>query len=47
MRRGSSEVVETMPRRGTDLCYIQEVCWRVASSRVITGKENRRIFLSW
>ena len=44
MRGRSSEVVETMSRRGVDLCCVQEVCWRSASARFITGKDDRYRF---
>ena len=44
MRGRSSEVVETISRRGIDLCCIQEVRWRGASARFITGKDSRYKF---
>ena len=44
MRGRSSEVVETMSRRGIDLCCIQEIRWRGASARFITGKDDRYKF---
>ena len=44
MRGRSSEIVETMSRRGIDLCCMQEVHWRGASARFITGKGDRYIF---
>ena len=44
MRGRSSEVVETMSRRGIDLCCMQEVRWRDASARFITGKDDRYKF---
>ena len=37
----SSEVVETMSRRGIALCCIQECRWRGASTRMIEGKDSR------
>ena len=37
----SSEVVETVSRRGVNLCCLQEVRWRGASARMIVGKESR------
>ena len=44
MRGRSSEVVETISRRGIDLCCVQEVRWRGASARFITGKDDRYKF---
>ena len=44
MRGRSSEVVETVSRRGIDLCCMQEVRWRGASARFITGKDDRYKF---
>ena len=44
MRGRSSEVVETISRRGIDLCCVQEVRWRGASARFITGKNDRYKF---
>ena len=44
MRGRSSEFVETMSRRGIDLCCMQEVRWRGASARFITGKDDRYKF---
>ena len=41
IRGRSSEVVETMSRRGIDLYCVQEVRWRGASARFITGKDDR------
>ena len=40
-RSRSTEVVETMLRRGIDLGCIQECRWRSASARMIDGKESR------
>ena len=37
MRVRSSEIVETITRRNVDLCCVQEVRWRGASARYITG----------
>ena len=41
MRGRASEVVETMSRRNVDACYIQEVRWRGASTRMIQGKDSQ------
>ena len=41
LRGRSSEVVETVSRRGVDQCCLQEVRWRGASARMIVGKESR------
>lgn len=41
LRSRSSEVVETVSRRGIDLCCIQEVRWRGASARMVEGKDTR------
>ena len=40
MRGRSSEIVETTTRRNIDLCCMQEVRWRGASARHITGKNS-------
>ena len=44
MRGRSSEIVETITRRNVDLCCVQEVRWRGASARHITGKDSRYKF---
>ena len=44
MRGRSSEMVETITRRNIDLCCVQEVRWRGASARYITGKDSRYKF---
>ena len=36
-----NEMVETMSRRGIDLCCIQEYRWRGASARMIKSKDSR------
>ena len=41
MRGRSNEIVETITRRNIDLCCMQEVRWRGASARHITGKNSR------
>ena len=41
LRGRSSEVVETMSRRGIDLYCVQECRWRGASARMIGGKDSR------
>ena len=41
LRGRTSEVVETVSRRGIDLCCLQEVRWRGASARMINGKDSR------
>ena len=38
MRGAASEVVKTLARRRTDLCAVQETCWRGCSTWMITGK---------
>ena len=40
MRGRSGEVVETLTRRKIDICCVQEVRWRGASARMITGKDS-------
>jgi len=42
----SSEVVETLTRRGIDICCLQETRWRGGSARSITGK-NSKYKLYW
>ena len=44
MRGRSSEIVETITRRNIDLCCVQEVRWRGASTRYLTGKDSRYKF---
>ena len=44
MRGRSSEIVETITRRNVDLCCMQEVRWRGATARHITGKDSRYKF---
>ena len=44
MRGRSSEIVETIKRRNIDLSCVQEVRWRGASARYITGKDSRYKF---
>ena len=44
MRGRSSEIVETIMRRNVDLCCVQEVRWRGASAKHITGKDSRYKF---
>ena len=41
LRGRSSEVVETVSRRGVDLCCLQEVRWRGASACMTVGKDSR------
>ena len=41
LRGRSGEVVETVSRRGVDLCCLQEVRWRGASACMIVGKDSR------
>ena len=36
-----SQVVETMPRREIDLCYIEKCRWRDASARMIESKDSK------
>ena len=44
MRGRSGEVVETIARKNIDLCCVQEVRWRGASTRFIKGKDSRYKF---
>ena len=44
MRGRSSKIIETITRRNIDLCCLQEVRWRGASARHITGKDSRYKF---
>ena len=44
MRGRSGEVVETITTRNIDLCCVQEVRWRGASTRFIQGKDSRYKF---
>ena len=37
----SSEVVETVSRRGIEPCCMQEVCYRGTSPRFFAGKDNK------
>ena len=46
MRGRSSEIGETITRRNVDLCCVQEVRWRGASARHITGLQIQ-VFLGW
>ena len=41
MRGRSNEVVELMSRRKVDICGLQEVRWKVASARLVEGKDSR------
>ena len=41
LRGRSGEIVETLTRRKVDVCCLQEVRWRGASARVITGKDSQ------
>ena len=46
LRGRSSEVVETLSRRKIDICCLQEVRWRGAGTRMITGKDSQyKLFL--
>ena len=40
MRGRSGEVAETLSRRNIDVCCLQEVRWRGASTRLIAGKDK-------
>ena len=44
LRGKSGEVVETLTRRGIDLCCLQEVRWRGGHSRTVTGKDSHYKF---
>ena len=44
MKGRSAEVVETISRRGFDLCCLQETRWRGGSARVIVGKDSKYKF---
>ena len=37
----ASEVIETVSRRYIDICCLQEVRWRGAGTRTITGKDTQ------
>ena len=41
LRGRASEVVETVSRRNIDICCLQEVRWRGAGTRTITGKDTQ------
>ena len=41
LRGRTGEVVETLNRRKIDVCCVQEVRWRGASARTITGKSSQ------
>ena len=41
LRGRASEVVETISRRNIDICCLQEVRWRGAGTRLITGKDTQ------
>ena len=40
MRGCAGEVVETLTRRKVNVCCVQKLRWRGASSRLITGKNS-------
>ena len=40
MKGRSGEIVEMLERRRVDVCCVQEVRWRGASARIITGREH-------
>ena len=41
MRGKASEVVETVSRRGADLCCLQETRWKKDGVKQIVGKDSR------
>ena len=41
LRGRASEVVGTVSRRNVDICCLQEVRWRGAGTRTITGKDTQ------
>ena len=41
LRGRASEVVETVSRRNIDICCLQDVRWRGAGTRTITGKDTQ------
>ena len=41
MRGKASEVVETVSRRGVDLCCLQETSWKKDGVKQIVGKDSR------
>ena len=41
LRGRASDVVETVSRRNIDICCLQEVRWRGAGTRTITGKDTQ------
>ena len=44
MRGRSSEIIESITRRNTDPCCLQEVRWRGASARFVAGKDSKYKF---
>ena len=40
MRGRSGKVVEVLTKRKIDVCCVQEVRWRSASARLVTGKNT-------
>ena len=45
MKAQASEIMETVARRCTDLCYLQETRWSCSSTVKITGKDSIYKFL--
>ena len=43
----AGEIIETLNQRKIDICCVQEVRWRGASTRTITGKNNSQYKLLW
>ena len=40
LRGRSNEIIETLERRKLDICCVQEVRWRGASARMLTGRAS-------
>ena len=45
MHGRASEIVETLARRGIDICAVQETHWRGCPTKMITGTHCRYKFL--
>ena len=43
----AGKVVETLPKRKFDVCLVQEISWRDASVRMISGKDSEYDILGW
>ena len=45
MRGRSGEVVEVLTKRKIDVCFVQEVRWKGASAKIVTGKDTEYKFI--